>query len=83
VGTASEALLLGSLIFPALEAAVSILKSKLPKKSSPEINSKIVLPLRDTLKKLALRLEGTKSEPKVSQVETDWLNPIVVKTVFE
>ena len=50
--SASEALAIGSLVLPAVEAALFVLKSKLPKKQNPQINQQISLPLRETFKKL-------------------------------
>jgi hypothetical protein len=47
----SEALLLGSLVLPALEATFTILKTKIPKKQNPQINQVISLPLREFFKK--------------------------------
>lgn len=58
---AQEALLLGSLIVPALEAVVSILKSRIPKKPLPEVNQKILLPVRDFIKKQSVRFEAVKN----------------------
>jgi hypothetical protein len=50
--SASEALAIGSLVLPAIEAALLVLKSKVPKKQNTQINQQISLPLRETFKKL-------------------------------
>ena len=49
--SASDALSLGSISLAALDASLSILRSKIPKKQSPELREKIVMPLREGLKK--------------------------------
>ncbi len=55
--SASEALAIGSLVLPAIEAALLVLKSKVPKKQNTQINQQISLPLRETFKKLIAQLE--------------------------
>ena len=51
---------MGSLIMPAIEAMLRIYKVKLPKKSSPEINAQVRLPLRETFKQLVVLIESFK-----------------------
>lgn len=60
VGTVEDALFMGSLIMPAIEAMLRIYKVKLPKKSSPEINAQVSLPLRETFKQLVVLIESFK-----------------------
>lgn len=60
---------MGSLILPAVEAMLKIYKTKLPKKTNPEINTQISLPMRDMFKQLVVSLEAFKIAEPV-QVQT-------------
>jgi len=53
LGTAEEALMLGSLLLPAIEACMIIYKSKLPKKPSADLKESITQPMRDSLRKFS------------------------------
>lgn len=57
-GTVSEAMLLGSQCMPALDCALGLFKSKMPKKQNTEINSQMSLPLREAIKSFTTACEA-------------------------
>lgn len=76
--SASEALAIGSLVLPAVEAALFVLKSKLPKKQNTQINQQISLPLRETFKKLIAQFETSSSENSATKI-----NESITETILQ
>lgn len=56
--SAEEALMMGSLALPAIESMLTVYKSKMPKKTSPEFKELINTPIRETFKKFVAELEA-------------------------
>ena len=76
--SASEALAIGSLVMPAVEAALFVLKSKLPKKQNTQINQQISLPLRETFKKLIAQFETSSSDNSATNI-----NESITETILQ
>ena len=76
--SASEALAIGSLVLPAVEAALFVLKSKLPKKQNTQINQQISLPLRETFKKLIAQFETSSSDNSATNI-----NESITETILQ
>lgn len=76
--SASEALAIGSLVLPAVEAALFVLKSKLPKKQNTQINQQISLPLRETFKKLIAQFETSSSDNSATNI-----NELITETILQ